>query len=110
MLLHPLRVQCPSCGSSAITYTCEPKCCFNHICADCYTTFELFTEPLERTLAGTEKPIDERDCLAPTVACARCESIEVYALGQAAEGSQQTLACTDCEAILQLGYTAVDSR
>jgi hypothetical protein len=109
MVLHPLRVQCPSCGSSAITYTCEPKCCFNHICAACYTTFELFTEALERTLTGTEKPTSERDCLAPTVACARCESIEVYAIDQA-ESPQHTLICTDCEALLRLGFAAVESR
>jgi hypothetical protein len=109
MVLHPLRVQCPSCGSSAITYTCEPKCCFNHICADCYTTFELFTEALERSLTGAERPADERDCLAPTVACARCESIEVHALAQA-EGPQPILFCTDCEAVLRLGFAAVESR
>ena len=56
MMPQPLVVQCPSCGSSEITYTCEPKCCFNHICAACYTTFELFTEPLGRRLTGVEKP------------------------------------------------------
>jgi hypothetical protein len=109
MALYPLRVQCPSCGSNAITYTCEPKCCFNHICGACYTTFELFTEATDRSQAGTEKPIDERDCLAPTVACARCESIEVYAIEQA-EGSQPVLICTDCGAILRLGFAAVESR
>jgi len=109
MVLLPLRVQCPSCGSSAITYTCEPKCCFNHICAECYTTFELFTEALERNLTGTEKPPGERDCLAPTVACAKCESIEVYAIEQA-EGSQQVLTCTDCGVLLQLGFAAVESH
>ena len=109
MLLHPLCVQCPSCGSGAITYTCEPKCCFNHICADCYTTFELITEALERSLTGAERPADERDCLAPTVACARCESIEVYALAQA-EGPQPILFCTGCEAVLRLGFAAVEPR
>jgi hypothetical protein len=109
MALYPLRVQCPSCGSNAITYTCEPKCCFNHICGTCYTTFELFTEATDQSLIGTDKPTDERDCLAPTVACAKCESIEVYAI-EKAEGSRQTLVCTDCEALLQLGFAAVESR
>jgi hypothetical protein len=109
MALDPLHVQCPSCGSSAITYTCEPKCCFNHICAACYTTFELFTEALDRTLTGMQKPVEERDCLAPTVACAKCESIEVYAIEQV-EGPQDTLLCTNCEALLRLGFTAVESR
>ena len=109
MAIHPLRILCPSCGSSAITYTCEPKCCFNHICASCYTTFELFTEALEQSQAATEKPTDERDCLAPTVACARCGSIEVYAVEQV-ESSQHILICTECEALLRLGFAAVESR
>jgi hypothetical protein len=109
MALHPLRVQCPSCGSDAITYTCEPKCCFNHICATCYTTFELFTEPLDRTLRGMERPPEERDCLAPTVACASCESVNVYAIEQV-ESPQATLLCLDCEALLRLGFAAIESR
>jgi hypothetical protein len=109
MALHPLTVQCPSCGSSDITYTCEPKCCFNHICAACYTTFELFTEALDRTLTGLEKRAEERDSLAPTVACARCQSLEVYVVEQV--GSvQRALICTDCHTLLRLGFDAVESR
>jgi hypothetical protein len=109
MALRLLSVRCPSCGSGEITYTCEPQCCFNHICAACYTTFELFTEPLDRTLTGLEKPIDARDSLAPTVACARCNSLEVYGIAQ--EGNaQDDLICTDCHAVLRLGFAGVESR
>jgi hypothetical protein len=109
MALRSLHIQCPSCGSSDITYTCEPKCCFNHICAACYTTFELRTEPLARTLTGLEKPPGERDCLAPTVACARCDSIEVYAI-EPTESAPDELLCTDCHTLLRLGFDAVESR
>jgi hypothetical protein len=109
MTPQPLLVQCPSCGSGDITYTCEPKCCFNHICAACYTTFQLFTEPLGRVLTGLEKPLQERDCLAPTVACAQCTGIEVYMV-EPAGGSQGELFCAECRALLRLGFDAVESR
>ena len=109
MMPQPLVVQCPSCASPEITYTCEPKCCFNHICAACYTTFELFTEPTGRMLTGVVKPPQERDSLAPTVACAKCDSLAVYMM--APEGSTRSaLICTDCHALLQLGFTAVESH
>jgi hypothetical protein len=109
MTPRPLVVQCPSCGSSDITYTCEPKCCFNHICASCYTSFELVTEPLGRQLTGIERPHQERDSLAPTVACAQCESLEVYMVAPAGD-SPGGLVCADCHAILRLGFAAVESR
>jgi hypothetical protein len=109
MILHPLTVQCPACGSSDITYTCEPKCCFNHLCGACYTTFELFTQPTGGTLRAVEVPSGERDSLAPTVACARCESLEVYAVAGEASSSTQ-LVCAACHALLELGFASVDSR
>jgi hypothetical protein len=109
MMPQPLVVQCPSCASPEITYTCEPKCCFNHICAACYTTFELFTEPLGRMLTGIEKPLQARDSLAPTVACGKCDSLEVYMVTPVG-GAPSTLVCTDCHALLQLGFAAVESR
>jgi hypothetical protein len=107
MMPQPLLVQCPSCGSSDITYTCEPSCCFNHICAACYTTFELFTEALGRTLTDLPTPSSERDCLAPTVACAQCRSVEVYQVEQV-DGSRGELICAACHALLRLGFAAVE--
>jgi hypothetical protein len=109
MTLHPLIVQCPSCGSTDITYTCEPACCFNHVCALCYTTFQLLTEMLGGTLTGGQVPSAARDCLAPTVACARCQSLEVYMVDQA-EASGGQLVCVACRALLKLGVDAVESR
>jgi hypothetical protein len=102
-------VQCPSCGSSDITYTCEPTCCFNHICDRCYTTFELFTEPLGQKLGGIETAPRARDSLAPTVACAQCGSLEVYRVIPEA-GASGALVCLDCHAVLQLGFSGIESR
>jgi hypothetical protein len=110
MTVYPLRVQCPACHSSDITYTCEPRCCFNHICAVCYTTFELFTEILEQSqplALGT--PVPERDCLAPTVACARCESVEVYMV-EPGEASPGVLICCQCHTLLRCTIANVEAR
>ena len=109
MTLHPLSVQCPTCGSEDVTYTCEPKCCFNHLCGSCYTTFELLTQPLQGTLATLQMPAQERDSLAPTVACARCESLDVYMVDRE-NSSPRRLVCTNCRALLELIFASVDSR
>jgi len=109
MTLLPLTIQCPACGSSDVTYTCEPTCCFNHVCGACYTAFELYTQPLGGTLQGMQAPAAERDSLAPTVACARCESLDVYILAREDTPSQQ-LVCAACHALLELGFVSVDLR
>ena len=109
MTLHPLIVQCPSCGSTDITYTCEPACCFNHICAECYTSFQLVTEALGGTLDSVQVPAVERDCLAPIVACARCRSLDVYRVDEA-DVSADRVVCVACHALLKLGFEAVESR
>jgi hypothetical protein len=110
VVLRPLTIQCPSCHSTDVTYTCEPKCCFNHICGACYTTFELATEALGRTLSGSVPPaVTERDCLAPTVACVRCDSLDVYRL-EAADLPPGHLLCAACHAVLKLLVEAVDPR
>lgn len=109
MILRPLTIACPSCGSTDVTYTCETKCCFNHICAACYTTFELATEALGRRLGGLVAPETERDCLAPTVACAQCDGIDVYALG-GADAPAGHLLCTACHALLKLNVEGIEAR
>mgnify|MGYP001619709065 CR=1 FL=1 len=50
MNFRPISPACPSCGSREITYTCEPKCCFNHVCNHCHASFMLVTEKLGREL------------------------------------------------------------
>ena len=109
MNLQPLTVECPSCGSTDITYTCEPQCCFNHICATCYTTFELFTETVGKALDDVDVPTQEHDSLAPTVACACCKSLDIYVVEPTDEASRQLL-CMSCRALLKLGFAAVECR
>lgn len=99
---------CPQCRAGAITYTCEPDCCFNHICDTCYTTFELAT-----TSRGTTDPQDdletpERDSCDPTVPCEHCESIEVYRL--ISENHTNTLVCLDCHTLLDIEYINIETR
>src|SRR5262249_1280510 len=56
MKLSELRVACPSCGSEAVAYTCQPECCFNHVCESCLANFELATEVREGSAESAEAP------------------------------------------------------
>jgi len=101
MDLFPLEVACPRCGSRNVTYTCEPKCCFNHLCGDCYGTFELRTSLQGGAPPAFEPPRLEPDSLAPTAACARCGSVAVYLL-QGEEPLRDRAVCTQCRTRLSL--------
>jgi hypothetical protein len=61
------------------------------------------------TLSSVQVPSAERDCLAPTVACARCQSLDVYRVDQA-DASAVQLVCVACHALLKLGFDAVEAR
>ena len=49
--IAPLRLHCPECGSNDIVYTCEPSCCFNHVCTACRAVFYPSTAATGRTRA-----------------------------------------------------------
>lgn len=109
MQFSPLRPACPVCGSREITYTCEPKCCFNHVCNDCHASFMLATEK-----AGAELPPGLRrglpaagpaDPLAPCVGCDRCQSTAVYELESGV--GDATHVCGGCFALLKFGIEDV---
>jgi hypothetical protein len=108
MTLLPLSVSCPNCGSKEVSYTCEPKCCFNHLCGNCYSTFELATVSLGTKMKDLEVPRGDRDCLAPTTACAVCESLDVFLVD---EGQRPTdkLYCATCHTVLKLELEAIQS-
>lgn len=92
--LSPLRLRCPACGGSDVIYSCEPSCCFNHVCAACRTAFYPSTAATGRRVAGlVERPAG--DCTDPTVACEDCGSLAVAMLGD-------ELVCTRCGAVLAL--------
>ena len=96
-----LEIACPGCGSLDVSYSCSPECCFNHVCADCYTTFEPVAIATDGTLPGIEPPEPLPDAADPTVACAKCESTAVYMT------TDDSLVCSECGALLVLELTEV---
>lgn len=92
----PLRLHCPDCGSLDIVYTCEPTCCFNHVCNACRAVFYPSTAATGRARADLTRQPDPDSC-APTVACDRCRALAVYLVA----GEP---ACTACGAILEIHY------
>jgi len=93
-----LEIACPHCGSLDVFYSCEPKCCFNHVCGECRGTFE----PLTVAVGGKRKiepPDPLPDASEPAVACAKCESVAVYF------DADGVLVCADCGAVLALELT-----
>ena len=105
MRFEPLSFACPVCGSREVTYTCDPACCFNHVCNRCYATFEPVTRALGEEATIDVEPIPPDSC-EPTVSCARCQSLAVYAV------VSETLlggayACAACHALLGLDFENV---
>ena len=98
---HKLTMQCPVCGSFDIVYSCEPKCCFNHVCSDCTASFQPITHATGERMDRVSPPDPLPDCTEPAVACEKCESIAVYAL------EDGRLVCTACGIVLSLEYTEI---
>jgi hypothetical protein len=93
-------IRCPKCGGADIVYSCEPKCCFNHVCADCRSTFEINTVKTGRFDRETSLQAEEPLSGEPTTGCANCESLRVAVLTR--EGDETLLLCADCRAVLKL--------
>ncbi|MBZ5542948.1 MAG: hypothetical protein LAO07_04620 [Acidobacteriia bacterium] len=105
MTLAPLTVACPECGSRDVFYSCKPECCFNHVCNQCYTTFELETERVGELQEDITAPPDP-DPSAPTAPCARCGEYKIFAMDGMLPRSAQYL-CVSCKALLALSITNV---
>ena len=101
MKTRKLELRCPVCGSSEIAYTCTPNCCFNHVCAECSTTFETETARTGSKVSGIEPPEELPDSTDPTAGCAACLSTEVY---MTEDGS---IVCAACGSRLTLELTGV---
>ena len=93
-------VRCPQCGSKDVVYSCEPKCCFNHVCADCRSTFELNTSKTGRFDQQAEISAEEPASDEPTTGCASCGSLKVAVLRSSP--AETLLLCADCEAVSKL--------
>jgi len=102
MRLSPISISCPQCGSRDVIYSCQPTCCFNHVCNNCYTTFELQTTKLGEIQEDFEMPPDP-DPSCPTAPCARCGEAKVFAIVD----SQAEYVCVSCNAHLALHFTEV---
>jgi len=102
-----LSIACPHCGSSDVVYSCNPACCFNHVCNRCYTTFEPVTTKVG-DFTGEIGPVPpDPDPTGPTAACARCGEITLLAITD--DGIPRgRIVCTSCKALLTLQVTAVE--
>lgn len=101
MRTRRLEISCPLCGSAEVSYTCTPNCCFNHVCAGCGATFEPVTRATGRMSGGIMPPDMRPDPADPTVACARCESTEVYLT------PEDAAVCAQCGALLAVELTEI---
>lgn len=101
MKTRKLELRCPVCGSSEIAYTCTPNCCFNHVCADCSTTFETLTARAGGKVTGITRPAEPPDSTDPTAGCVACLSTEVYL------AEDDSVVCAACGAKLSLELTEV---
>jgi DNA-directed RNA polymerase subunit RPC12/RpoP len=93
-------IACPKCGGKEIVYSCEPKCCFNHVCADCRSTFELNTAKTGQFDHETAISAKEPDSSDLTTACASCGSLRLAVLSSAPD--ETLLLCASCRAVSRL--------
>ena len=101
MQAKPLTLSCPRCGSPDLVYSCEPECCFNHVCGECLNSFQLQTRDLGGRVSSVVPETSERDSLAPTVPCAVCSRLNVAMVDN--QGVTATV-CVDCGAILEIDF------
>jgi hypothetical protein len=103
MRLSPISISCPHCGSKDVLYSCQPTCCFNHVCNKCYTTFELETTRVGEMQEDFAMPPDP-DPSSPTAPCARCGEARVFAIVGSPEPQ---FLCVSCKALLSLSLTEI---
>ena len=93
-------ISCPHCGGHEIVYSCEPKCCYNHVCADCRSTFEINTHKTGQFDQTTPIEAEEPESGDPTTGCAHCDSLKVAIVKSTPE--ETLLVCAKCRAVLKL--------
>jgi len=105
MNLVPISIVCPECGSADVIYSCKPECCFNHVCNQCYTTFELESERVGE-VSEIFTPPPEPDSTHPTIPCARCGECQVF-LWEGAPQAFPAYVCISCKAVLKASFTNI---
>ena len=103
MRLSPISISCPQCGSKDVVYSCQPTCCFNHVCNNCYTTFELETTKVGEMQEDFAMPPDP-DPSNATAPCARCGESKVFDI---VDSQDPRYLCVSCRALLALHFTEV---
>lgn len=103
MNLVPISIACPECGSPDVFYSCKPECCFNHVCNQCYTTFELESERVGEVQEDFMPP-PEPESDNPTIPCSRCGECKVFLWKDAPEPGP-TYVCVSCKATLKATFT-----
>ena len=93
-------IRCPKCGGAEIVYSCEPKCCFNHVCADCRSTFEINTHKTGEFDRTSPLLFTEPDSGDPATGCAACDSLNLAVLRS--DATETILVCGKCRAVLKL--------
>jgi hypothetical protein len=105
-MIFVLSPACPQCGApNSVVYSCEPKCCFNHVCSACRAQFQLLTKELGSKLSPEifAAGVPEVESCLPTTECANCESLRVYQVSLPDSSDLQT-ACADCYSVLELVF------
>ena len=106
--LTPIIVACPRCGSTRdVVYSCNPQCCFNHVCGRCYTRFELVTTKIAEFTGDLEAIPPDPDPSSPTAPCGRCGECRIFALEEGPTAAQQCL-CVSCKALLAIDYSQIE--
>ena len=99
-------VRCPLCQSPDVVYSCEPKCCFNHVCSNCKATFQLVTH--KTGVRDADTPIDATapESGDPAAACAVCHELKLAVVTSGDEG-KVLLLCAGCRSVVELAYEDV---
>jgi len=105
MNLVPISIVCPECSSADVIYSCKPECCFNHVCNQCYTTFELESERVGEIKEDLTPP-PEPDSTNPTIPCSRCGECLVFLWADAAKDFPAYV-CISCKAVLKASFTNI---
>lgn len=93
-------IRCPKCGGPDIVYSCEPKCCFNHVCSECRSTFQIKTHKTGQFDRESKLDFVEPSSTEPTTSCAACESLKLAVLRS--DANETLLVCGNCRAVLKL--------